>query len=149
MLNVQSSCLNSILIYSFQDDLAFRATTFGILLSLRFLDAAVQLCEVVLLRELVENLLQCGLLRLVLVDNELLSVGLHFFDEAEKVTDTLFLLIHDLDGQLIAREVDQLSLTKLLFEFTDDIGDLAEHLNLLEELLQVDRLAFLYKFVLH
>lgn len=149
MLNVQSSCLNSILIYSFQDDLAFRATTFGILLSLRFLDAAVQLCEVVLLRELVENLLQCGLLRLVLVDNELLSVGLHFFDEAEKVTDTLFLLIHDLDGQLIAREVDQLSLTKLLFEFTDDIGDLAEHLNLLEELLQVDRLAFLYKFVLY
>lgn len=98
---------------------------------------------------MVENLLQCGLLRLVLVDNELLSVGLHFFDEAEKVTDTLFLLVHDLDGQLIAREVDQLSLTKLLLEFTDDIGDLAEHLNLLEELLQVDRLAFLDKFVLH
>lgn len=111
-------------------------------------DAAIDLRKVLLLRKLVEDLLQCGLMGLILVDQELVGVGLHFLNEGEEEADALPLGLHDLDGHLVASEVDELSVAKLSFKLFNDGGDLTEHHDLLEKLLKVDRLTLLDELVL-
>ena len=111
-------------------------------------DAFVQFGKASFFSELIEHLLESCFLSLILIDNKLLRVAFHSLDEGKHEANAMVLIVCRLQLQLVASEVNQLSVTEFFCKCGHNIVDLAEQENLLEQHLQVDRFAFLNEVVL-
>jgi len=131
--------------YLFTSLLCFLSSSWSTLL----LQSSIQLREFILLSELVEDLLKRGILGLVFIDGEFISIHFHIFNEPKQVTNAFFSWFVNLNCHLVACELCQSSLAELFLEMCDNSRDLIQNNDSLEKLLQIDWLPFLDLMVLH